>query len=462
MRKISLSALALVAVLGVSGAANADCCSDAWSCLGAVATLGASCQIQSLIESITTLKQAVESMSGNLSAQTASLITQAQQGVNSAAGDLKQVRLDAANDLKNSADQSRAIAHAPPVTTMVTKPGTAVAQKNLPPAAAAAPKPVAGSVMVKPGAMGAMAAPPKPADAAAVKDAFTRADVLVQDLYTKSTNPTAQVNQAAAAAVAAAVRHLNTARQISTDAMLTPLKLLADSLLDLLTHPERMFDPTAQINADITRISQQMPAMFERISNEVTEEALADLNQGTAALTQIQGSAASAHTVVDAMQKLNAERTQANLDALNGLLPRPAGVVVAPAPGAPPPPPAQSTQMVALSPSVTLMHKQRIALALDHANPKKLPIVVQQHAAAAGLVSKWQAIQVQMRTPVPLAATSQQKVDKDLAGMFAGKKGADIQKKKEELLLEAQKHFGKDPKTLAKVKAYIEAHTPKG
>lgn len=457
MRKISLSALALVAVLSVGGAARADCCSDVWSCLGAVATLGASCQIQSLIESITTLKTAVESMSSNLSAQAASLMTQAQQGVNSAAADLKQVRLDAANDLKNSADQSRAIAHAPAPTTLMLKPGTAVARQNVPAAAAAAPKPVAGTVMLKSGV--AVAAPPKPADPTAVKDAFNRADVMVQGLLAQSSNPQNQVNQAADQAMQAAVRHLNTARQISTDAMLTPLKLLADSLLDLLTHPERMFDPTAQINADITRISQQMPAMFDRISNEVTQEALADLNQGTAALTQIQDSAASAHNVVEAMQKLNAERTQANLDALNALLPRSAGVMVAPMPGAPPAPPAQ---MIALSPSVTLAHKQRIGLAIDRANPQKLPIVVQQHAAAAGLASKWQSIQLQMKTPVALAPTTQQKVDKDLAGMYAGKKGADIQKKKQELLGEAQKRFGKDPKTLAKVKAYIEAHTPKG
>jgi len=455
MRKISLSALTLVAVLSVGGAAQADCCSDVWSCLGAVATLGASCQMQSLIESITTLKTAVESMSSNLSAQAASLMTQAQQGVNSAAADLKQVRLDAGNDLKNSADQSRAIAHAPPPTTTMMKPGTAVAKQNVPAAVAAAPQPVAGSMVMK----GAVAAPPKPADAAAVKDAFNRADVMVQGLFTQSTNPQNQVNQAADQAVQAAVRHLNTARQISTDAMLTPLKMLADSLLDLLTHPERLFDPTAQINADITRISQQMPAMFDRISNEVTQEALADLNQGTAALTQIQDSAASAHGVVEAMQKLNAERTQANLDALNVLLPRSGMVMVSPTPGAPPAPP---TQMLALSPSITLAHKQRIGLALDRANPQKLPIVVQQHAAAAGLASKWQSIRLQMKTPVAVAPASQQKVDKDLAGMYAGKKGAEIQKKKEELFVEAQKRFGKDPKTLAKVKAYIEAHTPKG
>jgi len=42
--------------------------------------------------------------------------------------------------------------------------------------------------------------------------------------------------------------------------------------------------------------------------------------------------------------------------------------------------------MVALAPSVTAQHKQRVTLALDHANPAKFPIVVQQRVAAVGLV----------------------------------------------------------------------------
>ncbi len=453
MRKIRLSAFALVAALGVSGVAHADCCHDLLSCVGAAATLGASCQIESLIESITTLKQAVDSLSSNLSAQAASLITQAQQGVNSAAADLKQVRLDAANDLKNSADQSRAIAHAPPPSALTLKPGAVTAQQAAPAGAAAGVKP--GSVALKSGP--ALVAPPKPADPKLVKDAFTRADAQVQDLFTKSANPSAQLNQVADAAVAAAVRHLNTARQISTDVLLTPLKAVADSLLDLLQHPERIFDPTAQINADIARISQQLPAMFDRITNEVTQEALTDLNQGTAALTQLQDSAATAHGIVDAMQRLNAERTQANLDALNGLLPK-SQVVVAPGVGAS----AGPVPQMAVAPSVTLAHKQRVSLALERANPTKFPIVLQQRAAAAGLSAKWQNIQAQIKAPVSVAPASTQKAEQDLNAAFAGKKGADAQKKKQELLAEAQKRFSSDPKTLAKVKAYIEAHTPKG
>ena len=454
MRKFSLSTLALIAALGVSGAAHADCCNDFWSCLGAAATAGLSCQIESLVASVTTLKQAVETLGSSLSTQVASVITQAQQGVASAASDLKQVRLDAAAELRSSADQAHAIAH-PPVQAMAVKPGTMVAQQSVPTGAAAANRPVKG-VMVAKGAVGAMATPPKPADSKAMKDAFTRGDALVQDLLVKTTNPTNQVNQAADAALAAAARHLNTARQISIDIMLTPLNSLRDSLLDLLQHPEHIFDPSAQINAQIQSISQQLPAMFDHITNEITQEALADLNQGTGALQQVQESAASAHAVADAMQKLNDSKLQSDLDELNRLLPKSA-VVVAPAAGGAMPMPA-----VALAPSVTLAHKQRINLVLERANPAKFPIVVQQRAAAAGLAVKWQNIQSQLKSPVQVAPANTQKADHDLGQQFAGKSGADAAKRKQELLTEAKKRFANEPKTLAKVQAYIEAHAPKG
>jgi hypothetical protein len=454
MRKIRLSALVLASALAVSGAAQADCCNDFWSCLGAAATAGLSCQIESLIASVTTLKNAVETLGNSLSGEVTSVITQAQQGVSNAASDLKQVRIDAGNELKNSADQARALAHPPP-QAMALKPGVVVAQQSPPSPAAAAAKPVKGAVVAKGVTVGALAAPPKPADPKAIKDAFTRADSLVQDLLAKSTNPTNQVNQAAEAALAAAARHLNTARQIGIELTLAPLNALRDSLLDLLQHPERLFDPTAQINADIQRISQQLPAMFDRITNEITQEALADLNQGTSALRQVQEASATGHAVADAMQKVNGSKLQSDLDELNALLPKPA-VVVAPAAGALPPP------IVTLSPSVLVLHKQRIALALDRANPAKFPIVVQQHAAAANLVAKWQTIQLQIKTPLALAPASAQKVDHDLGQMFVGKKGADAAKKKQEMLDEAAKRFANEPKTLAKVKAYIEAHAPKG
>lgn len=457
MRSMKLSAFALIGVLGVSsvtGVARAGCCDDFWSCAAAVATAGASCQIQSLIESITALKNAVDTTIANMSTQASSVIAQAQRGVGDAAGDLKQVKGEASAQLKASADQARDLANRP-VIVAALKPGIALKNGAAPGAAMANKPPAMAAGAMKP--VAAAPAAPKPAEAAATKDALGRGDKYVQELLAKSQAPANQANAAADAAIAAAARHLDAARRISLDLALTPLNMVRDSLLDLLRHPERMFDPSAQINADIQRIATQMPAMFDRITTEVTQEALANLNQGTTALQQLQESAASGKAVADSMAKLQSSKLQSDLDELNTLLPKPAAVAVAPAAGV-----AARPQMVQLSPTVTLANKQRLNVVLNRADPAKLPIVLQQKAAAGDLSQKWQAIQLKQKTAVPIDQATTQKVDKDLNQMFVGKKGADAAKKKQELLAEAKKRFANDPKTLSKVQQYIETHAPKG
>lgn len=457
MRRMKLSALALIGILGVTsitGQARAGCCDDFWSCLGAVASAGVSCQVQNLIESITALKNMVDTTIANMSSQANNAIAQAQRSVGDAAGDLKQVKGEAAGQLKASADQAHELANRP-VAVAQLKPGV-VAKAGAPANPAVANKPVNAPVMKNAGAV-AMAAPPKPADPQATKDALVRGDKYIQDLVAKSTAPGNQANVFADAAIAAAARHLDAARRISLDLTLTPLNLVRDSLLDLLRHPERMFDPSAQINADIQRIATQMPAMFDRIATEVTQEALAQLNQGTALVQQLQESASSAKAVSESMQKLQGSKLQSDLDELNNLLPKQAAVVVAPSAGATPRPP-----MVAIAPSIALSNKQRLSLVLTKADPAKLPIVIQQKATASDLSQKWQAIQLKQKTAVPVDQVQVQKVDKDLGQMFVGKKGADADKKKKELLEEAKKRFANDPKTLAKVQQYIETHAPKG
>ena len=99
----------------------------------------------------------------------------------------------------------------------------------------------------------------------------------------------------------------------------------------MLNHPEAIFDPSAAINAQIQAINNQVPAMFVRITNEVSQEALADLNQIRGTLQQVQDSAAAGQTLVDTMQKVANSKLQSDLDALERLVPKPAA--------APSPPP---------------------------------------------------------------------------------------------------------------------------
>ena len=62
------------------------------------------------------------------------------------------------------------------------------------------------------------------------------------------------------------------------------------------------------------------------------------------------------------------------------------------------------------------------------------------------------------RASSPIEAASVQKVDHDLSQMFVGRARPDVDKKKQELLEEAKRRFASDPKTLEKVRQYIESH----
>ena len=162
-----------------------------------------------------------------------------------------------------------------------------------------------------------------PADPKAIQDALTRANDYVQDVKTKLAAPQAEVVNAERAALDAVARHVRTAQQISLDVALAPLNLLRDSLLDLLAHPERIFDPSAQIEADIQRIAAEVPALLDRIANEVTQDAMSTLDHARASLHLVQDSAAAGTSVVEAMQRLANSRLQSDLDALDRLVPKP-------------------------------------------------------------------------------------------------------------------------------------------
>jgi hypothetical protein len=474
MRRITLSALALVGSLGVSGIVRADCCNDFWSCAAMVATGGLSCQIQSIIDTVNSMKTLVETMANTLRNQANNIMSQAQTAVGDAATDLKKLREQAITDLQKATEKAHEIANPPKDKAMA--PALIGAVKNdiamkpvgpaaaSPAAAAAGPTLKGGGMTANVGANAPMA--PKQADAQAIADALQRAENLVKDFRSKANTAASQIQTAEQAALSAATRHLVTAQRISLDLAITPLNTLRDSLLDLLAHPERIFDPSAQINADIQRITAQVPAMMDRITNEIMQEAVADLHGVTNTMQQLQDSASAGDHIVDAMQKVASSRLQSDLDALERLAPKPAAP--------PPPPPGNAVGGQALAsaavisgpalfiPSAAIAkNRQAFTFAINRADATKLPLVVQQRAAVTDLGAKWQSIQA-LKTPVQIQPATVQKVDKDLGDMFTGKSKTDALKKKNELLDEAGRRFAKDPKTLEKVKQYIETHAPKG
>ncbi len=440
-RRLTISALALLGSLGMADVARAGCCDDFWSCLGAVASAGLSCQVQQIIDSVKAMKQLVETVTNDFRTRTGDVIAQAQKAITDATNDLKQVREQSLTTVQKAVADAHELAN-PPRNAVLAGPGLAAvkpigvsaAAPALPPGAA----PPSGIAVTAPAAQRA-------ADAKAIQDALARADTYVQDLRAKANAPHGDVANAERAALEAAARHVRTAQQIGIDVAMAPLNMLRESLVDLLTHPERIFDPTAQIEADIQRITAEVPALMDRIAGEVTQEAMADLDRAKQSLQQLQDAAAASASVVGAMQKVSSSRLQSDLNALDRLVPRP-------------PPGVALASRPIMFPVGISGNRQIIATAFARAEVGKLPVVLQHRAAVNDIATRWQAIKVRIKAPVPIEAGSTQKVDHDLSQMFVGKQKGDIDKKKQELLEEAKKRFASDPKTLEKVQKYIETH----
>lgn len=460
MKKIAISALVTVTLLSAAGAARADCCNDFWSCAAAVATGGLSCQVQAIVDTVNSMKTLVETMTNTLRTQTSTLITQARSAVGDAAGDLQHLREQAIADLQKFSDQAHAIA-APP---LLARPTTLARASAL---AVGAPPPGAAPLGTPPvpaerGAVIGARLPPRAVDPQALAAALNRADQRIRDLRARANTPSSQIASAEQAALAAAARHAVTAAQIGLDIAITPLLSLRDELLHLLEHPESIFDPSAQINADIQSITAEVPAMLDRITNEVSQEATADLQQVEGLAHQLTDSVTAADAIVQAMGRAADSKLQPDLDALERLVP--------------PSPTSPGTSLVseplasvalasgatiALPSSVVAKNHEMFRSAVGRADPKRVPIVVQQRVAVSDLSSKWQSLQI-LRASARVEPATSQRADREIAAMYAGKSRADVDKKKNDLLEEAKRRYAHDPKTLQKVQQYIEAHTPKG
>jgi hypothetical protein len=440
MRRPVLAPWILVGTLTFGTVAHAGCCDDAWSCIAAVATAGVSCQVQGLINLVKTLNDTVSNLFNDLKTRTADIISDARHAVEQASADVKGIREKALSDINDAVNTSHAIV-SPRLAAMA--PIAKVSSLNSAAATRAAPALTTKANL--PTATGAMAAPPTPADPNAVKTALTQADAYVRELKDKSTAVSKDGSNAEALALQAVARHVVLAQRIALDTALEPLRMLGDSLLDLLNHPERIFDPSAQIEADLRRIGDEIPAMLDRIGNEVAQEASADLDQARGPAQQLQDQAAVAASTVNAMQKLVDTKTQKDLDALNGLLP------------------AVSKQTVAVKHGVVLPagiagRHELLASAVGRLQVAKMPVIAKHRATVSNIVSQWAQVKLQANARIKIDATLTQKADVNLQQMLGKGSKADIEKRKQQLLEEAKRRYAKDPKTLQKVQAYIQTH----
>src|SRR5512133_2010966 len=209
LRTYSIATVALVSVFPLAAPLQA-CCDDFWSCVGAVASGGLTCAVESLVNSIRTLIQNVSRLASTLGQQAADVVNLAKSELNGAAGDLRGLAGQAEGDFNAAAQLAQSVVNeasrpqvmvphvAPGVAAAATTAGTRAGTVGVQPPGV---RPGATTATAKPATVGAVGAgtgvrvDQLPADPHDVTDALRRAKEAIDALRPDVTQPINQVRQ---------------------------------------------------------------------------------------------------------------------------------------------------------------------------------------------------------------------------------------------------------------------------
>jgi len=461
-RSYSIATVALVSVFPLAAPLQA-CCDDFWSCVGAVASGGLTCAVESLVNSIRSLIQNVSRLASTLGQQAADVVNLAKSELNGAAADIRNLAGQAEGDFNaavqlaqsviNEASRPQLVApHVAPVVAPATA-GTRAAIGAAPmaqppgahPGAAPAPKPGGTGVAVRLDQV--------PADSQEVVDALRRAKDAIDALRPDITQPINQVRQFATQAEQQAAAAASSAGNIAQTALLAPLQTLGNMLTDLVNHPEHIFDPARIVDDAITQITTQTITIMTQVHDAVMQQAKATLDQAQRPIQDALDRASVAKKIADAMQKVQRSRTKASCDALNSLVPRQrldVRAFVTHVAGAAPAPGIQA---------LNLNQHRTMALApFNRTVASRLTARTAGTQMAAKLKGPWQDFKRLQAAPPKVDPAAKPRIDTEISRRFAGKSGADAEAEKRALLAEARTRFASDPALLRKVEAMLDGN----
>jgi hypothetical protein len=454
--------MALVSVFPLATPLQA-CCDDFWSCVGAVASGGLTCALESLINSINSLIQNVWRFVSTLGQQAADVVNLAKAELSGAAGDLRNLAGQAEGDFNAAAQLAQSVVNegsrpqvmAPHVATgaMATvggagaRAGVAGVQPPGVRPAATTPKPVVAGTA----STGSMARIDLPAEPQEVQDALRRAKEAIDALRPDVTQPINQVRQFATQAEQQAASAASSAANIAQTALLAPLQTLGNMLTDLVNHPEHIFDPSRIVDDAITQITTQAITTMTQVHDAVMSQAKATLDQAQRPIQDALDRAAVAKKIADAMQKVQRAKTKSSCDALNALIPRQRLDVraftlhvagAAPAPG-----------IMALNLN---QHKTMAMAPFNRTAASRLTAKTVGTQMGAKLKGPWQEFKRIQATAPKVDPAAKPRVDAEISRRFAGKSGAEAEAERRALLNEARTRFAKDPALLRKVEAMLD------
>lgn len=430
------------------------CCDDFWSCCAAVATGGLSCVVENLVNSVRSIIQNVENLVNTIARQASDIVNLARNELGGAANDLRNLASQAENDLNGaiSLGQSIVDAESRPATMAVARPGalaTTATAKGMAPGTAIKP---AGSPSPL-GAGATAAALPQQGDPKDIKDALNRANSALSGLRPGVANPLNSVRQFANQAEQQALAAAASAGNIAESVLLAPLRTLGSMLTDLVTHPERIFDPSRLVDDAITSVNDQIIGTMNQVHDAVMSQAKATLDLAHQPIHNALGGSDASKKIADAMNKLHKQRTKAALDALNSLIPR-----------APLPTAQFLTHVAAFThPSGIVAidlsaRNTKVAVPFNRLAASKLTAKTMGTQMGARLKKPWQDFKRLQAAPVKPIPEAKPRVDAELERRFTGKTPQQADAEKRALIAEARSRFANDPKTLDKVMIIIEGH----
>ena len=108
LRSYSIATVALISVFPLAAPLQA-CCDDFWSCVGAVASGGLTCAVESLVNSIKTIIQNVGRLVSTLAQQAADVVNLAKSELSGAANDLRNLAGQAEGDFNAAAQLAQSV-----------------------------------------------------------------------------------------------------------------------------------------------------------------------------------------------------------------------------------------------------------------------------------------------------------------------------------------------------------------
>ena len=464
MRRYAFATVALVSLFPLAAPLRA-CCDDFWSCAAAVATGGLSCAVEDLVNSIRTLISNVSKLASTLGQQAMDVVNLAKNELSGAANDLRNLAGQAESDFNTAAQTAQTIVNEASRPQMIAPQAigalattAGAGQRAMAPGRVVAPAggarpavPTPARPAVPAGATGVMHFDP-PVSPQDLLDALRRAQQAVDGLRPDVTQPINQVRQFATQAEQQAAAAASSAANIAQTALLAPLQTLGNMLQDLVNHPEHILDPSKIVDDAITQITNQAITTMTQVHDAVMQQAKGTLDMAQKPLQDALDRASVAKKIVDAMQRLQRARSKGALDALNAVVPRQrvdVHMLVSQVAAA-----SHASGITALNLG---QHHSMVLAPFNRITASRLTARAAGAQMAAQLKGPWMQFKRIQALPPKADPAAKNRMEADLAQRFSGKSPAQAAAEKQALLNEARARFARDPKTLQKVEAMLNA-----